>query len=198
MRQLWGLLLLLACSTEYDVRDISKLPNLTTDTSTEQQTTPPDKTDTIIPEQEPYAQIQIEPFDYDFGEVEVGCSETYDLTIKSVGTAPLIIESFWYVNSLDLQMTTNHKFPLTIQPGEEVIVSFEYNEDDTYVDIGRLYIYSNARGYPEVMASHTGQGVVSGQQIDVFEQTVETKSDILFVIDNSCSMKKVATNSVYL
>ena len=199
MRQLWGLLLLLACSTEYDVRDISKLPNLTTDTSTEQQTTPPDKTDTIIPEQELYAQIQIEPFDYDFGEVEVGCSETYDLTIKSVGTAPLIIESFWYVNSLDLQMTTNHKFPLTIQPGEEVIVSFEYNEDDTYVDIGRLYIYSNARGYPEVMASHTGQGVVSGEQIDVFEQTVETKSDILFVIDNSCSMSNeqnnLATNS---
>jgi len=63
MRQLWGLLLLLACSTEYDVRDISKLPSLTIDTSTEQQTTPPDKTDTIIPEQELYAQIQIEPFD---------------------------------------------------------------------------------------------------------------------------------------
>ena len=44
------------------------------------------------------------------------------------------------------------------------------------------------------MISHGGQGVVSGEQIDVYEQGGESKSDILFVIDNSCSMSNEQNN----
>lgn len=196
-KSIYLLLFVLGCTLEYDLQkkneDVYETTTISEETDPKKDPLPEDE-----PE-EPYAQIQIEPFDYNFGDVEVGCTETYDVIIRSVGTAPLVIERFWYINSPDLSMTSKYKLPLTLQPGEQVIISFEYSEDDTFIDVGRLYVYSNALGVPETLASHTGQGVVSGEQIDAFEQGGESKSDILFVIDNSCSMSNeqnnLATNS---
>jgi hypothetical protein len=53
-----------------------------------------------------------------------------------------------------------------------------------------LYIYSNALGKNEQKATHEGVGIPHGTHTDVFEQEEIRKSDILFVIDNSCSMSQ--------
>jgi len=62
------------------------------------------------------------------------------------------------------------------------------DENDTIEDVGKLYISSNALGKPEQVVKHNGQGQAWGSQIDVFEQEEISKADILFVVDNSCSM----------
>ena len=191
MKWFWGLLLLFSCSNEYGISKHKNAPNIVVDTAVEITETPPllvDTPETADTSVELVPLIHVDPYDYDFGDVLIDCSDSYDVTISSVGTAPLIIEDLYYVNSPDLSMTFDHKLPLVLEPGEETIISFEYNEDDLFEDSGKLYIYSNALGKSEQKVSHYGQGVSAGSQIDVFEQEEINKADILFVVDNSCSM----------
>jgi hypothetical protein len=184
-------LLLVSCSQEYGITDRKTTPSVDVSVDTADTGRPPLVVD--IPEtgdtgEELVPLIHVDPYDYDFGEVQINCSESYDVTISSVGTAPLVIEDLYYITSPDLSMTFDHKLPLVLDPGEETIISFEYSEDDLFEDSGKLYIYSNALGKPEQRVNHYGQGVAAGSQIDVFEQEEINKADILFVVDNSCSM----------
>jgi hypothetical protein len=140
--------------------------------------------------EELYPMIEITPYDYNFGDVPMGCTEEYELIISSVGTSALIIDELIYINSPDLAMSYDFKLPIVLQPGEEIVVRFEYDEDDLFEDVGKLYIYSNARGKGEQRADHYGQGILAGSQVDVFEHEQINKADILFVVDNSCSMSE--------
>ena len=197
MQKFLFFLLLVNCSQEYNITDRKTTPSVDVSVYTADTGRPPLVVD--IPEtgdtgEELVPLIHVSPYDYDFGEVQINCSESYDVTISSVGTAPLIIEDFYYINSPDLSMTFNHKLPFVLEPGEETIISFEYNEDDLFEDNGKLYIYSNALGKAEQRVDHYGQGVSAGSQVDVFEFEQINKADILFVVDNSCSMSEEQTD----
>ena len=143
------ILLLVSCSQEYDIKGSKDIPPSDVVVDTVDTGQPP--ADISTPEtgdtgEEPVALIHVEPYDYDFGEVVVDCSESYDVTISSVGTL--------------------------------------------FIDTGKLYIYSNALGKREQKISHHGQGVIGGSHVDVFEFNKINKADILFVVDNSCSMSE--------
>jgi hypothetical protein len=187
------ILLLVSCSQEYDIKGSKDIPPSDVVVDTVDTGKPP--ADISTPEtgdtgEEPVALIHVEPYDYDFGEVVVDCSESYDVTISSVGTAPLIIDEFYYINTPDITMVSEYKFPIVMEPGEKIKITFEYNENDLFVDTGKLYIYSNALGKREQKISHHGQGVIGGSHVDVFEFNKINKADILFVVDNSCSMSE--------
>ena len=193
MQRLLLLLLLFSCGQEYNIKGDKDIPPADVVVDTMDTGKPPVNTDT--PEtgdtgEEPVALIHVEPYDYDFGEVQINCSKSYDVTISSVGTAPLIIDDFYYINSPDISMVSEHEFPIVIQPGEKINITFEYNEDDLFEDTGRLYIYSNALGKSEQRIDHYGKGTIAGSQIDVFDFKQVNKADILFVVDNSCSMSE--------
>ena len=179
---------LFSCDQEYGFKNKGNSPTPTTDTATEQQTTPPIQMDIPEPPEETYAQILIEPYDYDFGEVDVNCEYEYDLTISSVGTEPLVIDSLDYAATPEFELATEYQLPIILEPGEELVLTFEFNEVDLIPDTGRMFIYSNALGKREQMITHQGVGIATGNKIDVFEQEEINKADILFVIDNSCSM----------
>ena len=34
-------------------------------------------------------------------------------------------EDLWYINSLDISMTSKHKLPIVLEPGEQTIFSFD-------------------------------------------------------------------------
>ena len=188
MKKYWGLLLIFACSTEYGVRNKDNTPDLVVDTATEQTDTPPIQMDIPDPPAETYAAIHIEPYDYDFGEVDVNCEYEYDVVITSVGTEPLIIDNLDYTHTPELELIGNYKLPIHIKPGDTLTLTFKFHEVDLIPDTGRMFIYSNALGKREQMITHQGVGVATGNNIDVFEQEEINKADILFVIDNSCSM----------
>ena len=163
--------LLISCSQEYRIGEKNKQnPATQADSAYIIDTSAPipkDTADTGGVEEDLYPMIEITPYDYDFGDVHLNCSEEYELTISSTGTSPLVIDELIYINTPDLSMSY-----------------------DLFEDIGRLYIYSNARGKSEQKVSHYGQGVIAGSQIDVFEHEQINKADILFVVDNSCSMSQ--------
>ena len=145
---------------------------------------PPDSTR----EPDPFALIHIEPYDYDFGEVYVNCEYEYDVVISSVGTGPLIIDDITYSSTPELSLATEYALPIIIKPGDSMTLTFEFNEVDLIQDSGRMYIYSNALGKTTQMVTNMGIGKANGSHTDVFEQEEISKADILFVIDNSCSM----------
>lgn len=188
MKRFWGLLFLLACSPEYGINNKNDVADLIADTAVEQQTTPPIHMDIPTPPEETYAAIHIEPYDYDFGEVNVNCEHEYDVTISSIGTEALIIDSLDYIHTPELELVGNYKYPIVLNPGETLVLTFKYSEVDLIADTGRMFVYSNALGKREQMITHQGVGVATGNKIDVFQQEEISKADILFVIDNSCSM----------
>ena len=188
MKRFWGLLFLLACSPEYGISNNNDVADPIVDTAVEQQTIPPVKMDVPTPPEETYAAIHVEPYDYDFGEVDVNCEYEYDVVITSIGTEPLIIDSLDYTHTPELELVGNYKYPIYLKPGDTLVLTFKYHEVDLIADTGRMFIYSNALGKREQMITHQGIGVATGNQVDVFEQEEISKADILFVIDNSCSM----------
>ena len=189
MQKLLFLFLLIGCTQEYNFDKKGGVPGpvVTTDTAT--VTEPPL---VVLPphpgEADPYAQIHIEPYDYDFGEVEVNCEYEYDVVVSSTGTGPLVIDNVDYASTPELSLVTEYDFPLSIEPGENITFTFKFNEVDTIADTGRMYIYSNALGKTSQMITNQGVGKPSGNQVDVFTQEEISKADILFVVDNSCSM----------
>ena len=189
MKWVWGLLLF-SCSNEYGIGKHKNAPSIVVDTATYETTPPTMPTRGLTPpgDVDFAPRILVEPLDYDFGELLINCHDEYDLTISSVGTAPLIIDDLMYFNTPELTMDTTVSLPLTLAPGEQLIITFSYDEEDLHTDVGTLYIFSNAEGKHEQKAIHEGVGAPHGTHTDVFEQEEIRKSDILFVIDNSCSM----------
>ena len=191
MKWIWGLLLF-SCSSEYGINKSKNAPDIVVDTAVEITDSgvalPPLVEETADTGGEPVPLIQVSPYDHDFGDLTIGCSDSYEVTISSIGTAPLVIDEMIYINSPDLSMNYDFTLPLVLDPGEDVSISFEYNEDDLSEDYGKLYIYSNALGKPEQRVDHYGQGVIAGSHVDAFAFEQINKADILFVVDNSCSM----------
>jgi len=177
------------CSPEYDIRDNKGFPSPTPDTQSTVDS-PKDPPFLVgepnIKEKNPL--ILLEPYDYVFEDVLVNCSDEYDVRIANVGDATLDIYEWAYTNTPDLSMTSLLEPPFSLEPGEDTFVTFKLDENDTIEDVGKLYISSNALGKPEQVVKHNGQGQAWGSQIDVFEQEEISKADILFVVDNSCSM----------
>tara|TARA_R100000951_G_scaffold90931_2_gene79268 strand:+ start:563 stop:1864 length:1302 start_codon:yes stop_codon:yes gene_type:complete len=191
MKWLWGLLLF-SCSSEYGIDKHKNAPDIVVDTAVvvtdSGMTLPPLVEETADTGDEPVPLIQVSPYDHNFGDLTIGCSDSYEVVISSIGTAPLIIDEFIYINSPDLSMSYDFTLPLVLDPGEYATILFEYDEDDLFEDNGKLYIYSNAKGKSEQRVNHYGQGVIADSHIDVFSFEKVNKADILFVVDNSCSM----------
>jgi len=189
LQKLLFLFLLIGCTQEYNFDKKGGVPGpvVTTDTAT--ATEPPF---IVLPphpgEADPYAKIHIEPYDYDFGEVDVNCIYEYDVTISSIGTGPLTIEDLTYDSTPELSLISKYSLPIIIDPGDSITLTFEFNEVDLIPDVGRLHITSNALGKTQQMVTNQGVGIATGNHIDVFEQEEISKADILFVVDNSCSM----------
>jgi len=135
------------------------------------------------------SEMLVIPGFYDFGELKINCTDEYEATISSVGTATLIVDSWDYNNTMGMSMETDIELPLTLEPGEEATIKFTYEEIDLISDMGRLHIDSNDFMDPHQAITHQGHGVPTGTQTDNFSQGGESKADILFVIDNSCSME---------
>lgn len=137
--------------------------------------------------------IEINPQEYDFGSLYVGCDATQEITITNVGNATLEVYDFT-VNSgstdlaFDPDEPTNGPLPWLLEPQQSVDVLVAYVPLDVYQDVNYLLVASNDPFLPEAMAVQQGQASFFGQNEDVFEQPINGAVDILFAVDWSCSM----------
>ncbi len=143
--------------------------------------------------------IEVSPAEYDFGTIYIGCISPQPITISNLGNADLTVTGFEYItasNDLDIDENeaVNGELPWVVAPGESKEVYIDYAPLDDYPDEGTLVVASDDPARPEAYAHQTGAGELYGENLDVFEQALKSATDILFIIDNSCSMSDEQSN----
>jgi hypothetical protein len=143
--------------------------------------------------------IQIEPEEEDMGLTLVGCDAEMEVNISNAGNADLIVTSIDYFVSyptdfsIDFIEETNGELPWTIEPGESNVVKIKHIPLDSTPDSGYIEVTSNDPITPIATAEQTALGDYSNYQEETFEQSDIDAVDILFVVDNSCSMSSHQT-----
>jgi len=133
--------------------------------------------------------IELDPATWDFGDHEVGCEQEQAITIRNVGSAPLVLEELVFApTSTELQMSYYFQPGTTLGPNQEQIATVYYVPTDELPDTGYLHVYSNDPAHPDALATQFGTAHLAGEVIDEFEQEGNNWTDILWVVDNSCSM----------
>lgn len=134
-------------------------------------------------------ELEINPDPHDFGFEYIGCQTEQAIELHNVGGDELIIDQIEYDGdkSLWLKKSEIPKLPIHLMPGEvtEVLVGFQPQSETT--DMGKLKVHSNdPREW--VKSTQLGDGEYFEVIEDVFTVPEAPPVDILFAIDQSCSM----------
>ena len=139
--------------------------------------------------------VLVIPSSLDFAVVPVTCrSPVRDVIIYNTGNSVVT------VNNVYLDPTTTPEFeltplatPYTLAAGAQVTVAIRYHPTDIGTDNGVLFIAHSSAPVP-VAVPLTGEGRVNPTVTDVFSQLPTPQADVLFVVDNSCSMSEEQSN----
>lgn len=133
--------------------------------------------------------ILVIPSQLDFAVVPVTCrSPNRTITVYNTGGSPV------QINNVFLDPTTTMEFelqpfstPQTVAAGGSVVINMRYHPADIGPDTGVLFIAHSSSPVP-VAVPLSGEGQVSPTVTDTFQQLPTPQADVLFVVDNSCSM----------
>jgi hypothetical protein len=134
--------------------------------------------------------LLIAPKDLDFGPVEVECSARERVfTIYNVCPSNITLTSIETQQGLstEFRLTQRPALPATLAPSEEAEFRMTYRPVDVGEDFATVAIQTSQIPAPFVVTL-TGRGETVAIQTDVFAQDAQPKADVLFVIDDSCSM----------
>jgi len=139
--------------------------------------------------------IELDPAEWTFEDLAVGCHQEIAVAIRNVGSAPMELQEVIFAPTSD-EMAESHYFGPNSQlaPEEAVEITIYYQPDDTLPDTGYLHVYSNDPAQPDALATQTGTAHLAAEVCDTFEQNGNNFADILWVLDDSCSMYEVQNN----
>ncbi|MFT6144035.1 MAG: hypothetical protein ACJAZO_004523 [Myxococcota bacterium] len=138
--------------------------------------------------------LVISPDPYDFNSVFVGCGEDVELTLANVGDADLRIDAL-NMDSVDGQFSldTGIVLPLTLPPGANTNITVAFDALYSGTTDGLLEVLStDPRGV--ITATQLAEGTYAGQRVDSFSMPEDPAVDILFAVDQSCSMDALSAN----
>ncbi len=96
--------------------------------------------------------------------------------------------SFTRTTSSEFQLVNLPNIPLTLRPFETAKVNVQYVPENQGLDEGTLQVYTVRSAAIPINVRLLGRGVAAPSQTDTFRTEESKRVDILFVIDNSCSM----------
>ncbi len=131
--------------------------------------------------------LEITPAVYDFGVKFIDCPDTQEFTLTNVGQEDLVIDSIDYVANGALSLDSQLTLPLVLAPGDEsqVVVEFLPSAEGDFE--GEIQVVSNDPD-GETVAVQTAEGRYVDEVEDVFEVPVNPPVDLIFAVDQSCSM----------
>jgi len=144
--------------------------------------------------------IEITPSYHDFSTVFLGCDDEIEVSIGNVGNANLEVSDIEYFASVPVDFSLvdyediHGPLPWIIAPSDSVSLNVGYEPQDLLDDEGYIEITSNDPVKPIELADQIGMGDYEAIITDEFDQDGNARSDILFIIDNSCSMSTNQTN----
>ncbi len=134
--------------------------------------------------------IGFSPASFGWGPLLVGCSVEVELSVFNDGDAILHVGDVEYLApSGEMVLVDDDGLAgVELDPGESREVVLAYTPVDLLADIGRLTVHSDDPDRPTALAEQTGAGLLPEWQVDLHEQHVGSGVDVLFVVDDSCSM----------
>lgn len=133
------------------------------------------------------AELRISPDPMDFGRTYVGCDKDNLVTMQNVGTDSLTIHNISLDGDEFEIFDESVTLPLTLAPNESVSMGMSFTPFLEGEADGVLKVLSD-----EPMGSRTaaqvGEGVYAAEYIDEWESPANSPSDIVFFVDQSCSM----------
>lgn len=130
--------------------------------------------------------LVITPDPLNFGATYVGCQMDNEITLTNVGSETLEIYS---VSDIEDAFTINNmpSLPLVLLPNEEYILDVTFTPDIEGTYSSEVTVISNdPEGNEVAIQSGIGQYIASYE--DFWENPVDPPSDIVFSVDQSCSM----------
>jgi len=138
-------------------------------------------------------ELVIDPWDYDYGTPLIGCEERKTLTLSNGGTEDLVIDDLSYTNAdATMGILSQPNLPLTLAPGAATTVDVHYAPLDEVESDGFLTVISNDPRGP-LDADQVGDATYDDLLTEEFEMPVAPPVDILFAVDQSCSMEDDAS-----
>lgn len=144
--------------------------------------------------------IDVDPEFHDFGTTYIGCVEEITVNISNVGDSDLIVSDIrYYVSyppelSIEVDTTAYGAFPWVLAANESREVTIYHEPYDLQEDSGYIEVHSNDPATPVATSDQEAFGDYYAWMSDFYEQEEVASADILFVIDNSCSMYSHQTN----
>lgn len=139
--------------------------------------------------------LNVDPVEADFGTMSIGCEEEQTITLSNQGNIDLVIESLSQMVTqptdiiYDLGSLTSP--PWVLLPGQAIDIGVTYSPSDVSLDASEITITSNDPLNPGMIITQAGEGITEQFVTDVFIQTEIRKADVIFVVDNSGSMRAI-------
>ncbi|MBI4818177.1 MAG: choice-of-anchor D domain-containing protein [Deltaproteobacteria bacterium] len=134
--------------------------------------------------------VRVIPSELDFNVVPVGCgSPNRPVTVYNTGSSNVTISRVYLDPSTSPEFTINpFGTPISVRAGTSVDMTLRYRPADIGEDTGILFIEHSASPAPFAVPLH-GEGKDNAVVTDTFEQVPIPQADVLFVVDDSCSME---------
>lgn len=130
--------------------------------------------------------LKISPDPYDFGENYVGCLRDGELTLENVGVGALTISSIAHSGGA-WTLEAPSGLPLTLEGGEKSSVFLEFLPGEAGDFEGTLTVISD-EPLGTRTATQLGAAEWVGEGEDHFIVEADPPADIMFLVDQSCSM----------
>lgn len=139
--------------------------------------------------------IELTPMEHDFGEPFLGCDRNQPWTIRNVGTDDLRVTDLELTTpTTDFAMTSVLAPPFTLVPGAQTTVDVDVHALHDLAQTAYFTVSSNDPRSPEVTATAIVEPRPYRHRQESWDQPIRTGADVLFVVDNSCSMYEEQTN----
>ena len=137
--------------------------------------------------------VDVSPPSYDFGNLELGCVNDVEITIANVGRAPLEVYEIYFEDLAgggELVLANSNPATFVLNPTEATEVVVHYTPGDVEPDSGIVHVLTNTPAESEdgATAQQFGIAHLGSSEVDEYLQDGNNATDILFTVDNSCSM----------
>ena len=165
----------------------------------------PERTVSLSGQSEQFAQVIVRPETVDFGAMQPNfCPEFIErVTLFNIGQRSVnharssITSATQFPPSTEFRITNGSMIPNFLQPGGAFVYELGYRAIDFSVDDAELEISFSDLPQP-IVVPLTGRGEQEAIRTENFQQVTNKEVDVLFVIDDSCSMaenqRQVASN----
>jgi hypothetical protein len=139
-------------------------------------------------------QLTMSPDPLDFGSTALSCPISADVTLMNTGLEQLEIDTIDFGTSDgEMTLTDANVLPLSLAPGASTVVTVNFTPTTLVDSTGTLTVTSTDPRGP-LTAGQVGRGEYGATVTDSFDKPVDPPLDMMFVVDQSCSMDAHATS----